>query len=320
MTYTAAIEHALLDRMRADPTVLTMSTLVPDAWTEEFGRLRACTMPISEPAITGMAIGAAATGKRPIVNYRIVTFAFNSFDQIVNQAAKLRYMLGGQCSLPIVFRALYGGGQRMAAQHSQSPYSMFTHVAGIKVVAPSNPADAMALMTAAIEDDNPVLFMEGARLGPLEGLVDPAATVALGSAAVVRPGADVTVVAIGYMVRLALTAAQTLAGEGISVEVIDPRTLAPLDVDTIRASAARTGRLVVVDEAPGTCSMAAEIVACIAEDADAFAALAASPVRVCALPVPIPFSAVLEDHVLPGVDRIVAAILQVTSPAGQRLS
>lgn len=308
LTYNDALEAAVASAMREDDSVFIMSTAVPPALASEFGETRARSTPISEPAMTGLAIGAAAAGKRPVVYWRNITFAFNSFDQIVNQAAKIRYMFGGQRAFPIVFRAVCGGGQRMAAQHSQSPYSIYSHIAGLKVIVPSGPADALGLMRAAIRDDNVVLCFEPARLGGVEAEVPPDHIVPLGTAEIKRSGSDVTVVAIGYMVQLALEAAEMLAMEGVSVEVLDPRTVAPLDTAAIRESVRRTGRLVIADEAPPTCSLAAEVIAVVAEDRDTFAQLKSPPVRVCGLPVPVPFSPPLEDHVLPDAARVAQGV------------
>lgn len=308
LTYNDALDQAIAAAMREDESVFIMATSLPGALIEEFGPARARETPISEPAMTGLSIGAAAAGKRPIVHWRNITFAFNSFDQVANQAAKIRYMFGGQRAFPIVFRATCGGGMRLAAQHSQSPYSVYAHIAGLKVVVPSDAGDAMGLMTAAIRDDNPVLVLEPARLAGMEGEVQPGRATELGTAAIKRNGSDVTVVAIGYMVPLVLGAARALENEGISVEVIDPRTLSPLDRETIYASVRRTGRLVVADEAPAMCSLASEIAASVTEDAETFARLQAPPVRVCGLHVPIPFSGRLEDHVLPDEQDVIAGI------------
>lgn len=308
VTYAAALDEAIAIAMREDDSVLLFSTTIGESFVAEFGPERARTTPISEPAVTGLAVGAAAAGKRPVVNWRNITFAFNSFDQIANQAAKLRYMFGGQVSFPIVFRAMCGGGMRLAAQHSQSPHSIYAHIAGLKVIVPSSPQDAMGLMAEAIRDPNPVLCLEPARLATMAADVPPGHRVPIGSAAVRRPGTDVTLLAVGYMVELALRVAEDLQAEGISVEVLDPRTISPLDTRAIRESVRRTGRLVVADEAPAMCSFAAEALACVTEDAATFARLAAPPTRVCGLPVPVPFSAPLEDHVLPDEQRIADAI------------
>jgi acetoin:2,6-dichlorophenolindophenol oxidoreductase subunit beta len=242
----------------------------------------------------------------------MVTFMFVAMDQIVNQASKIRYMFGGQADFPVTYRCTTGGGAQSAAQHSQSPYSMFMHLAGLKIVLPATPADAKGLLKSAIRDNNPVIVFECSRLASVAGPVpDGDYTVPLGVADVKRAGTDVTVVGLAYYVREALAVAETLAAEGISVEVIDPRTLVPLDEAAIRASVRKTGRLVVVDEAPATCSAASEIMALVTEDPDTFRALKAPVQRVCAAPVPVPFSPPLEQAALPDQARITAAIRQV---------
>jgi pyruvate/2-oxoglutarate/acetoin dehydrogenase E1 component len=306
-TYAAALEDAIATEMRVDPTVFHMGTLQPAGLLAEFGPERVRRTPISEAAMTGAAIGAAGCGLRPVVNWRCVTFTFMAFDQIVNQAAKLRYMSGGQRDFPIVFRTFYIGGMRSAAQHSQTGYSMFAHAAGLKIVAPSTPADAMGLLRSAIRDDDPVVCFEANRLDGLEGEVPDDHVVPLGVAEVKRPGDDLTVVAIGSMVGPALVAAEALADAGIEAEILDPRTLVPLDIDAIRASVRRTGRLVVADESPVTCSMAAEIAALVCEDRATFRALRAPVRRVCAQQVPVPYSPPLEDFVFPDADDIAEA-------------
>jgi len=307
LTYDAAIDGAIADAMREDDSIFVMSTAAPPALLEAFGPDRVRGTPISEPAVSGMAIGAAVTGHRPIVHWRNITFAFNSFDQIANQAAKLRYMLGGQSAVPVVFRATCGGGMRLAAQHSQSPYAVFAHIPGLKVIVPSCAQDAYALMRSAIADDNPVIFLEPARLAAVEQEVDRRLEVPIGSAAISRSGTDLTIVAIGAMVPVAEQAAAALADRGRSAEVVDVRTVSPLDATTIRNSVRRTRILIVADEAPPACSMAAEITATVVEDPDTWRALLTSPRRVCGLPVPIPFSPPLEDLALPGVDQIIEA-------------
>jgi pyruvate dehydrogenase E1 component beta subunit len=265
--------------------------------------------------MVGMAVGAAGSGLRPVVAWNNVSFSFVSFDQVVNQAARIRYMFGGQRDFPLVLRGTYANGTRSAAQHSQTAYALYAHAGGLKVVVPSCPADAKGLLQAAIRDDNPVVVCEAGRLSPVRGEVGDE-VVSLGVAAVRRPGSDVTVVAIGYMVGVALRVAQRLAdARGISVEVIDPRTLVPLDTDAIRESVHRTGRLVVVDESFPTCSIAAEIITAMVEDAETLAALRAPAVRVCTAPVPVPFSPPLEDFVLPGEARVEAAILETLGEA-----
>jgi pyruvate dehydrogenase E1 component beta subunit len=233
-------------------------------------------------------------------------------DQIVNQASKVRYMFGGQADFPVTYRCSTGGGMGLAAQHSQSPYSMWMHLAGLKIILPATPADAKGLLKSAIRDNNPVVSFECSRLNTVVGPVpDGDHMVPLGAAEVKRAGTDVTVVGLAYYVQEALAVADELAGQGISVEVIDPRTLVPLDVETIRASVRKTGRLVIVDEAPPTCSAASEIAALVVEDAATFRALRAAVQRVCAASVPVPYSPTLEKAALPDRARIIAAIRRV---------
>jgi pyruvate/2-oxoglutarate/acetoin dehydrogenase E1 component len=323
LSYAAALESAVADEMRRDSRVYTMSTSPSPALLAEHGPLRVKRMPISESTMTGIAVGSAGCGFRPIVHWRSVTFAFMAFDQVVNQACKIRYMFGGQRDFPIVFRASYGNGTRSAAQHSQTGYALYAHLAGLKVILPSGAADARGLLKSAIRDNNPVVCFEPARIDPLEENVPDTdaesqtdGLIPIGVASVKRPGTDVTIVALGYMVYPALAAAEELAaGEGASVEVIDPRTLVPLDVDQIRQSVHKTGRLIVVDESAPTCSMAAEIAATIAEDWDTLHALRA-PVRRVTMPaVPVPFSPPLEDYVLPDQARIATTVRELLSYA-----
>lgn len=315
LTYGAAIEKAIAAEMRIDAKVFHVGTLSPQGLLDEFGDQRVLRTPISESAMTGLGIGAAASGWRPVINWRATTFTFVAFDQIVNQAAKIRYMYGGQASFPIVFRTFYIGGMRNAAQHSQSAYAMFAHVPGLKILTPSNAADAYGLMRAAIQDDNPVVYFEAFSLDSTSTEVDENSILPIGVASVVRTGSDVSVVAIGAIVGAALEAAEISEAEGISVEVIDPRSLVPLDVATIRESVGKTGRLVVADESPPTCSMAAEIATIAVEDAPTFRALRSPPRRVCTAPVPVPYSPPLEDAVMPSVEDILDAIRSVSQYA-----
>ncbi len=309
ISYAQAGAEAVAEEMRRDPKTFHLSTDAPQGLLKEFGSARVRETPITEATLTGMAIGAAGSGYRPIVNWAQVTFAFVAMDQIVNQASKIHYMFGGQVAFPMVFRAWVGGGRNRAAQHSQSPYSMFMNLAGLKIILPSTPYDMKGLLKAAIRDNNPVISFESSRLLDEVGEVpDEDYIVPLGKAEVKRQGKDVTVVAIAWMVHEALAAAEELAKEGISVEVVDPRTLAPLDKDTIRASVRKTGRLVVADEATPTASAAAEISALVTEDAQTFAALKGPVIRVCALEAPIPYTPVLEDHVFPDRRKILAAV------------
>ena len=264
-----------------------------------------------------MGIGAAGSGFRPIVDWRQVTFCFVAMDQIVNQAAKIHYMFGGQVTFPILFRASVGGGGQVAAQHSQSPYSMFMNVAGLKMFLPSTPYDMKGLLKTAIRDNNPVISFESGRLMGRKGEVpEEDYTIPLGVADVKREGSDVTVVALAWLVHEALAAAETLAAEGISVEVVDPRTLVPLDAETIRESVRKTGRLVIADEAGPTAGFSAEVAALATEDAATFARLKAPVKRVCALQVPIPYSPVLENAVFPDRNRIIAGVREVLQGRG----
>ena len=316
ITYGEAMMEAFREEMRRDEKVFhicgnlgPLASLVP-----EFGEARLRPSPISEEAYVGAGIGAAGSGFRPIISPGMMTFAFTAMDQIVNQMAKIHYMFGGQAAFPLVFRASTGGGRSAAAQHSQSPHPMFMNLAGLKLVMPSTPYDAKGLMKSAIRDNNPVVFFEDQILAasPDKGPVpEEEYTVPLGVAEVKRQGSDVTVVAISKMVGEALRAADELAGEGTSIEVVDPRTLVPMDAGTIRASVRKTGRAVIVDEACITCSAAAEITALITEDPVTFRALKAPPKRVCAPDVPIPYSPVMEQFCLPDKDNIISGIREV---------
>ncbi len=315
LTYNEAALEAVDEEMRRDPKIFYMSTDALPPLLNEFGPERIRATPITEAAFTGMAIGAAGCGFRPIADWRQVTFCFVAMDQIVNQAAKIHYMFGGQVPFPILFRAAVGGGGRVAAQHSQSPYSMFMNVAGLKMFLPSTPYDIKGLIKTAIRDNNPVISFESSRLNARKGAVpDEDYTIPLGVADIKREGKDVTVVALAWLVHEALAAAEELDKEGVSVEVVDPRSLVPLDTETIRHSVQKTGRLVIADEAGPTAGFSAEIAAVATEDRATFAALKAPVKRVCALPVPIPYSPVLENHVFPDRDRIIAGVRSVLEP------
>jgi acetoin:2,6-dichlorophenolindophenol oxidoreductase subunit beta len=318
MTYAEALNEALREEMRRDPSVFVLGEDVA-VWggggifgvtrglVEEFGPKRVRDTPISEEAIAAVAIGAAATGTRPVAEIMYVDFIGLAMEPLVNQAAKLRYMFGGKASVPLVVRAQEGAGRGNAAQHSQSLEAWFCHIPGLKVVTPSQPADAKGLLKSAIRDDNPVVFLEHKLLYFTKGEVpsDPDFTVPLGVADVKRTGKHVTVVGIHTMVNKALAAAEQLAIEGIELEVIDPRTLSPLDEDTIVRSVKKTGRLIVSHEAYRTSGFGAEIVARVTEAA--FDYLDAPPLRVCARDVPLPYAEVLEMAALPQTDDIVAA-------------
>ena len=312
ITYAAAGVEAVTEEMRRDPKIFYMSTDPSMVMQKEFGEQRVRATPIAEGALTGISIGAAGSGYRPIMDWRQVTFSFVAMDQIVNQAAKIHYMFGGQRTFPILYRANVGGGTRLAAQHCQCPWSMFMNLSGLKMFLPSTPADLKGLLKSAIRDNNPVISFESNRLLTMKGEVpDGEYTIPLGVADVKRKGTDVTVVAVAWLVHEALAAAETLAKEGISVEVVDPRTLVPLDTATIRASVQKTGRLVVADEAGPTAGLSAEIATVATEDAATFAKLKAPVKRVCAANVPIPYSPVLEDYVFPDRNRIIAGIREV---------
>jgi pyruvate dehydrogenase E1 component beta subunit len=314
-TYIAAITSTLAAAMRADERVFVLGEDVAEGGpytataglAEEFGNARVINTPISEAAITGVAIGAAQSGFRPVLEIMFVDFITLALDQLVNAAAKAHFMSGGQLTVPMVLRTQGGAGQRGAAQHSQSLESWLTHVPGLKVVMPSRPSDAAGLLASAIADPNPVVFIENKTLYFRKGDVpEPAPAVPIGEAATLRDGRDVTVVALSRLVHDALAAADVLAADGIEVEVIDPRTLVPLDLATIVRSVERTGRLVVAHEAVGHGGFGAEIAAQV--QAAAFDYLDAPVARVAAPFAPIPFSPPLEDAYLPGADEIVAAV------------
>lgn len=312
ISYAAAAMEAFAEEMRRDDKVFHLSTDAPPALVAEFGEQRIRATPIAEGVLTGMAIGAAGSGYRPIVDWRMVTFSFVAMDQVVNQASKIHYMFGGQQTFPILYRASVGGGTRRAAQHSQSPYSMFMNLAGLKIILPSTPRDVKGLLKTAIRDNNPVISFESDRLMGVTGEVpEDEYTIPFGQADVKREGSDVTIVALAWLVHEALAAAETLAAEGISVEVVDPRTLVPMDTETIRASVIKTGRLVIADEAGPTAGASAEIAALVTEHADSFAALRGPVRRVCALQVPIPYTPGLEDHVFPDRNKIATAVREV---------
>jgi pyruvate dehydrogenase E1 component beta subunit len=315
-TQVAAINRTLAEAMRADERVLVLGEDVAEGGpytataglAEEFGTQRVIDTPISEAAITGVAIGAAQAGLLPVLEIMFVDFVTLALDQLVNGAAKAHFMSGGQLTVPLVLRTQGGAGRRGAAQHSQSLESWLTHVPGLKVVMPSRAVDAAGLLASAIADPNPVVFVECKTLYfRKEDVPDETTPVPIGRAAVLRQGSGVTVVALSRLVHEALAAAERLAAEdGIEAEVIDPRTLVPLDLDTIVSSVERTGRLVVAHEAVEHGGFGAEIAARV-QDA-AFDYLDAPIARVGAPFAPIPFSAPLEDAYLPGADEIVAAV------------
>lgn len=281
---------------------------------DRFGPERVRNTPISESVMAGLALGAAAGGLRPIIEIMFIDFIAISMDQIVNQMAKMKYMFGGKARLPLVLLTHAGAGRNMAAQHSQSLEIWFTHVPGLKVVMPASAYDAKGLMHAAIRDDNPVIYISNKRLLGLRGEVpDEPFVVPLGKADVKREGTDVTVVATGALVQDALKAAEELAERGVSVEVVDPRTLSPLDTETILASVRKTKRVVVAQEAVKFCGFGAEIAAQIAEYA--FDYLDAPVKRVGAPFSPVPFAPNLEKAWLPGKADILAAVREIVPAA-----
>jgi acetoin:2,6-dichlorophenolindophenol oxidoreductase subunit beta len=325
-TIRQALGEALAQEMRRDPRVVLLGEDIsggagtaggPDAaggvlgvtkgLIKEFGETRVIDTPITESAIMGAAAGAAVTGLRPVAELMFSDFLGVCFDQIFNQAAKFRYMFGGKARTPLVIRTMIGAGRSAAAQHSQSPYNIFTSVPGLKVVVPSNAYDAKGLLIEAIRDDDPVVFCEHKLMYDLRTEVpDEAYTIPFGEANVVREGDDITVVALARMVHYALEAADKLASEGIECDVIDLRTTSPLDEETLLESVERTGRIVVVDEAPPRCSVAADVAALVA--GKAFAALKAPPRCVTAPHTPVPFAPSLEKLYIPDPDRIAAAV------------
>ena len=315
-TTIGAINRTLVEAMRADERVIVVGEDVAEGGpytataglAEEFGVERVINTPISEAAITGVAIGAAQAGFRPVLEIMFVDFLTLALDQLVNAAAKAHFMSGGQLTVPLVLRTQGGAGHRGAAQHSQSLESWLTHVPGLKVVMPSRAADAAGLLASAIADPNPVVFVECKTLYfRKEDLPDETAPVPIGEAAILREGGDVTIVALSRLVHDALAAAERLAAEdGVEAEVIDPRTLVPLDLATIVASVQRTGRLVVAHEAVRQGGFGAEVAALVQEAA--FDHLDAPVARVGAPFAPIPFSGPLEDEYLPGAEEIVAAV------------
>ena len=317
-TYLEAITQTLAEAMRGDEGVLVLGEDVAEGgpWgataglAEEFGAERVRNTPISEAAIAGIAIGAAQSGLRPVVEIMFVDFVTLALDQLVNQAAKAHFMSGGQLTVPMVLRTQGGAGQRGGAQHSQSLEAWLTHVPGLKVVMPSTAADAAALLRAAIADPNPVVYVENKTLY-FRREESEHEEAPVGQARVVRPGRDVTVVALSRLVHEAVAAAEELAREGIEVEVIDPRRLVPLDLETIVESVSRTHRLVVAHEAVVHGGFGAEIAARV--QAAAFDDLDAPVMRVGAPFTPVPFSPPLEDDWLPGRDEVAAGVRSVVS-------
>jgi pyruvate/2-oxoglutarate/acetoin dehydrogenase E1 component len=319
--YRQAIRDALREEMRRDERVFLLGLDIgrfggtykatQGLW-EEFGDERVRDTPLSEAAIAGAAVGAAMTGMRPVAEIMYMDFITIALDQIANQAAKLTYMSGGQARIPVVFRTQEGAGRSSAAQHAQSLEAWVTHIPGLKVVLPAIPYDAKGLLKTAIRDDGPVVFIEHKLLYGVKGEVpDEEYLIPFGQARIVREGADVTIVALSRMVLKALDAAEELAREGISVEVIDPRTVVPLDLETILASVHKTGRLIVTHEGYTRCGVGAEIATQVVEHS--MHALKRPPRRVCGRNVPIPFAPVMENYVIPQAADLVNAVRELMS-------
>jgi pyruvate dehydrogenase E1 component beta subunit len=313
-----AINEALVEEMTRDERVILFGedveiSLFGDTrgLSERFGPSRIRNTPISETLITGMALGAAAAGHRVVAHMMFANFTYTGFDSIANQAAKLRYMTGGQARLPVTYVAAYGGGRSIAAHHSDTPYPLLMNLGGIRVAVPATPEDAKGLMKSCIRSDSPSFFLEaGGRGGEMGEVPDSDYVTPWGQAAVRCTGGDVTVVAIGSMVKLAMAAAEVLRNEhSIHVEVIDPRTLVPLDEACILSSVEKTGRLVLVDESRDSCSAASHIAAIVADKA--FGSLRAPIRRVTVPDVAMPYAPNLERLVMPSVERIVATIQQL---------
>jgi pyruvate dehydrogenase E1 component beta subunit len=316
ITYAEAVREALSQAMRADDRVFLLGEDVgvyggafgvSTGMLAEFGPERVRDTPISELGIVGAAVGAALVGMRPVVEIQFSDFTAQAMDQIVNQAAKIHFMLGGAASVPMVLRAPGGSGTGAAAQHSQSLETWFAHVPGLKVVMPSSAYDAKGLLLAALDDPNPVVFLEHKVLYKASGEVpEEPYRVPLGEAAVLREGGDLTIVATSVMVPRAVEAADRLAGEGIAATVVDPRTLTPLDTGTVLAAVRATGRVLLTQEAPLTCGYMSEIAARITES-DALYSLLAPIRRLCGLDAPIPYAPRLERASVPQVDDLVEA-------------
>jgi pyruvate dehydrogenase E1 component beta subunit len=319
-TMREALRDAMAEEMRRDPDVLLMGEevaqyqgayKVSQGLLDEFGARRVIDTPITEQGFAGIGVGAAMAGLKPIVEFMTWNFAMQAIDQIINSAAKTLYMSGGQMGAPMVFRGPNGAAARVGAQHSQCYSSWYAHVPGLKVVVPSNPADAKGLLKSAIRDPNPVLVLENELLYGMSGPVPKVDDwlVPIGKARIAREGTDVTIVSFARGMQYALTAAEKLAEEGISAEVIDLRSLRPIDWDTILTSIKKTSRIVTVEEAWPVCSIGSEI--CAQAAIQAFDYLDAPPVKVSGADVPMPYAANLEKLALPNADQVVAAVKSV---------
>lgn len=319
MKFREAVRSALVECMRKDARVIVAGIGVPDrkgifgttlGLAQEFGPERAFDIPLSESAVAGICVGAACRGLRPVFVHQRIDFLMLTMDQLVNHAAKWRAMFGGAQPVPLVVRAIVGRGWGNGPQHTQSHHAIFAHVPGLKVVVPATPADAKGLLVAAIEEDDPVVYIEHRWLHEDEAEVPEGSyRVPLGHARVARPGTDVTLVAVGPMVGEALKAADSLAAQGLGAEVVDLRTIRPIDAETVLASVARTGRLVVADPDWGPCGVAGEVIALVAERA--LDVLKAPPARVTWPDSPVPSSMAIEPLFYPGAAQVLAAALRV---------
>ena len=319
LTYAQAVREALAEEMRRDARVCIMGEDVAEAGTpfkvlsglvEEFGSKRVIDTPISEAGFTGMAVGAAMTGLRPVVDIMFGDFIGLTMDQMVNQAAKVHYMSGGKWMVPMVMRTTLGATRRSAAQHSQSLHAWFSHVPGLKVALPSTPYDAKGLLKSAIRDNNPVVFFEDKMMYKLKGPVpEDDYAIPFGVADIKRKGEDITLIATSSMVQVALGAASLLADSGVSAEVVDPRTVWPLDEKTLIESAKKTSRVIVLDEGYERYGVTAEIASIIASGA--FYSLDAPVKRIGAMHVPIPFSPPLEDVTVPTGQTVFQAAMEL---------
>lgn len=319
ITMREAISQALWEEMERDPNVFIMGEevgvwggtyAVTKGFYDHFGGERVRDTPIAEAAIIGGAIGAALTGLRPVAELMTINFAFSAMDHIVNQSAKMHYMFGGQMTLPMVIRAVGGGGRQLGATHSQTPDAIFAHFPGLKVVAPGTPADAKGLMKAAIRSDDPILFIEHATLYQTRGEVpDGDFVVPIGKSTIQRPGRDITLVTYSKMLEISTKAADQLSKEGIEVEIVDLRSLRPLDMDPVIASFKKTNRAVVVEEGWKSYGVGSEVTARIYEEA--FDYVDAPVKRVAQKEVPLPYNRDLEQMAIPNVNDVVAAVKEV---------
>lgn len=320
VSYGQAVLEAFQEEFRKDNKYIYMGTTVPPQLRKEFSDKRIRMTPISESAFVGAAVGLAGSGFRPVADIRMATFGFVAMDQMVNQAAKITYMFGGQARFPIVCLMTVGAGRYRAAQHETSPYSLYMNVPGLKIVLPATPCDAKGLLKTALRDNNPVMFFQHVGLLEMKGRIpDEEYSIPFGQAEIIRNGSDVTVVALAKMVHEALAAAEEAEKQNISVEVVDPRTLVPLDIKTIKESVNKTGRLVVVDEACPTCGAASEICSQVVQDSTVWGRLKVAPKLVTGLNIPIPYSPPMEKFAIPDKGRILATIKEVMSiPASRR--